>query len=40
MAYSVSRALKLLLRESNALDGYGVNEGMNWLSEILKRKKK
>ena len=26
------------IQESNALDGSGVSEGINWLSEIIKRK--
>ena len=30
----------LIIRASNAVEGQGVTEGINWLSEIIKRKKK
>jgi hypothetical protein len=40
MAYTVGLNHLNFDRKSSATEGFGINEGINWLSEIIKRKKK
>ena len=34
------KMLTYFYRASSAIEGFGVNEGINWLTEMIKRKKK